>query len=202
MSTSESLQLAIPSKLTIKQQKLLDELDLAISKTGIKLCIDNPIGTAFLEGPIALDVEHDEQGNLVGIGVCNGIQCDYWTKVFPDLVQYLVSQQIIAHNGVSDFECLKIWGINVRDEQLIHDTMLIGHILDSSLKSYSLKDMAKRELDINYCSYDDIVGKRGLKAERTTLDKQPMELVAAYNSLDCWATFALYQKQRKQLGLA
>ena len=89
-----------------------------------------------------------------------------------------------------------MWGINVQDKQLYWDTMLIGHIIDSSIKSYSLKDMAKRELGIIYPSYDDIVGKRGLKAERITLDKQPLELTVMYNAMDTYCTYKLYEKQR------
>lgn len=103
---------------------------------------------------------------------------------------------------MSDIECLNIWGLRIDESKLIWDTMLIGHILDSSQKDYSLKGMAKRELAIEYPSYDAIVGKRGLKAERITLDKQPLELVSLYNACDTAVTWLLYQKQRKQLGLA
>jgi DNA polymerase I-like protein with 3'-5' exonuclease and polymerase domains len=105
--------------------------------------------------------------------------------------------KIICHNGVSDFECLRNWGINLKDEDLYWDSMLMGHLIDSSLKDYSLKGMAKRELGITYPSYDDIVGKKGLKTPRVTLDKQPLELVAAYNACDTYCTYKLYEKQKK-----
>lgn len=184
---------------TLKQQKLIDELSLVISKTGINLVI-NPSDHVFIGlGPFSCDVEHDEQGNLVGIGLCTEKRCYYFTNTRCKAI--LENNHLICHNGISDFECLRMWGINVRDEQLIFDTMLLGHILDSSLKSYSLKDMACRELGIEYPSYDDIVGKRGLKAERITLDKQPLELVAKYNALDTYCTYQLYLKQRKALNL-
>lgn len=78
--------------------------------------------------------------------------------------------------------------------------MLISHLIDSSLKDYGLKACAKRELGIVYPSYDDIVGKRGLKAEQVTLDKQPLELVAKYNAMDTYCTYKLYEKQIKALG--
>jgi len=187
---------SILANYTPKQQKLLNELDSVISQVGIDLEI-NPTGFSSVM-PISLDVEHDEQGNLVGIGTCVEFSCWYFTNITQELKSYIENAEIIAHNGVSDIECLRMWGINVLDSQLIWDTMLFGHILDSSLKSYSLKDMAKRELDIHYPSYDEIVGKRGLKAERITLDKQPLELVAAYNSLDTYCTYKLYEKQKKQ----
>jgi len=194
---------SILANYTPKQQKLLSELNSVISQVGIDLTIDSEgyLDALDSECPISLDVEHDEQGNLVGIGLCYDEQCAYFTKITPRLEACIELSEIIAHNGVSDLECLRMWGINVRDEQLIHDTMLIGHIIDSSQRDYSLKAMASRELNIKYPSYDDIVGKRGLKAERITLDKQPMELVAKYNALDTWSTYQLYLKQKKAMGL-
>ncbi len=79
--------------------------------------------------------------------------------------------------------------------------MLIGHVLDSSLKAFGLKDMAKRELGISYPSYDEIVGKRTLKqsVERITLDKQPPRLVQLYNCMDCYATGKLREYQLGRL---
>ena len=171
---------------------MLDALNSAVLQAGINLQI-NPKSYS-LPGPIAVDVEHDEQGNLVGIGACIEKTCYYWTDT--QCGGWLLTEDLIMHNGVSDMEMLRLWGINVRDEQLIWDTMLIGHLLDSSLKSYGLKDMSKRELGIGYPSYDDIVGKHKGKTTKTpkcpqlrsdccgriTLDKQPVELVA----LNAW----------------
>jgi len=185
---------------TPKQQKLLSELDSAISQAGIRLDISGFV-PAWGKEPLSCDIEHDEQGNLVGIGICIDKRCFYYTKISKALKELLEESPIIAHNGVSDFECLRMWGINVRDEQLVHDTMLIGHLLDSSLKSYSLKDMARRELQVVYPSYDDIVGKRGLRKERILLDKQPLELTAKYNACDTWSTYQLYLKQKKGLQI-
>lgn len=148
----------------------------------------------MLGNPISLDVEHNEEGDLVGIGLYDGVRCLYFTKVTPKLKETIISRDIIAHNGKSDFELLRQWGIPVLDSQLIWDTCLIGHIIDSSLKTYGLKDMAKRELGIEYPSYSDIVGKPKAKIRRT-LDKWPVSIVAAYNALDCYVTYKLYQLQ-------
>jgi DNA polymerase I-like protein with 3'-5' exonuclease and polymerase domains len=187
-------QSPLHSELSSKQKKLIDDLRSCVSKTGINLEI-NP--SLIRRGdPLAVDVEHDELGNLVGIGYYDGVRAVYYTEITPDLIETLIHSPLIAHNGVSDIDCLQIWGINVRDEQLIWDTMLMGHIIDSSQKDYSLKGMAKRELGIIYPSYDDIVGKRGLKAERITLDQQPVELVAKYNALDVYCTWKLYERQK------
>jgi DNA polymerase I-like protein with 3'-5' exonuclease and polymerase domains len=188
------------TEYTEKQKKLIDACSFVISQEGIKLVLVPP-SLAFLDNPVAVDVEHDEQGNFVCVGVCHGKQCDVFIEITPVLKAGLEEAKIIAHNGVTDLELLRMWGANVKDEQLVHDTMLIGHLLDSSLKSYGLKDMAKRELGISYPSYEEIVGKRGLKAERITLDKQPIELVSRYNALDCYTTYKLYERQKKAMGI-
>jgi DNA polymerase I-like protein with 3'-5' exonuclease and polymerase domains len=199
-STSDFSQSATVSDLTRKQRQQLDVFDSLILQVGIELHIDPPIWQACYT-PVSCDVEHDECGVMVGIGLCWTNICYYFTKVTPYLKSVLETTHFIMHNGVSDMEMLRFWGINVRDSQLVFDTMLIGHLLDSSLKSYGLKDMAKRELNIAYPAYDDIVGKRGLKTPRITLDKQPLELVSHYNAMDTYCTYKLYEKQKKAMGI-
>lgn len=162
----------------------------------IKLIIDPPEYVAFLPNPISVDVEHNEAGELVGVGVCNGSQCDYFTKITPRLIKELLQAEIIAHNGISDLELLRTWGIPVKNEQLVWDTFLMGHILDSSLKTYGLKDMAKRELGIEYPDYSDIVGKKTAK-ERKTLDLWPVDVVAMYNACDTFSTWKLAERQKE-----
>ena len=167
---------------------------------------------AGIEYPISLDVEHDEQGTMVCIGLYSALgEALIYTKIDQSLKETIEKADLIMHNGISDMECLRSWGINVKEEQLVHDTMLIGHIIDSSRKDYGLKSMAVRELNIIYPSYDEIVGKHRGKTKkapacnkqqseccgRVTLDKQSLELVAAYNALDCFVTYKLYQLQKK-----
>lgn len=182
-----------------KQLELINTFRGLIAQHDIELVINPVIGEELHGEDMALDVEHDESGTFVGCGlIIVGTKLVYYFSDIHALSRVPFSTlSIVAHNGLSDLECLRHWGINVWDEQLIWDTMLIGHILDSSCKSYGLKDMAKRELGIEYPSYDDIVGKRTTKqkTERVTLDKQPLELVALYNAMDCYATEQLYQKQ-------
>jgi DNA polymerase I-like protein with 3'-5' exonuclease and polymerase domains len=202
VSISESLSSPKASELTSKQQTILDVLNSAVLQAGIEIDVNRSIDSFPSLEVVALDVEHDESGGFVGCGLYNGTGICYYFSDLQLLSRLPFHQyKIIAHNGVSDMEMLRFWGINVRDEQLIWDTMLIGHLIDSSLKSYGLKDMAKRELGISYPSYDDIVGKRGLKTPRITLDKQPFELVSRYNTMDTWSTYQLYLKQRKQIGI-
>lgn len=196
MSISESLQYPSVSGPTSKQQKLIGDLSSCVSGIGISINV-NPKGKTYT-GPTALDVEHDESGGFVGCGLyCGGSSVDYYSDLLLLRSIDFLSLAIVAHNGISDLEVLREWGIHVTDSQLVWDTMLLGHIIDSSQKDYSLKGMAKRELAISYPSYDNIVGKRGLKAERVTLDKQPLELTSMYNAMDCYVTYKLYERQKK-----
>lgn len=176
----------------MEESELSATLTSICDKYLIKVLIDPP--TYTINSPAAVDIEHDEEGNLVGIGVYDGSHSYYFTGVFPLLCERIQSTSLIAHNGKGDFDSLRQWGIPVSDSQLIHDTELIGHIIDSSRKGYGLKKLAKEDLNIVYPSYDDIVGKRTAKIRRT-LDKWPVEIVAAYNSLDTFCTYKLYQKQ-------
>lgn len=176
---------------------MLDEFACLISQEGIEIEYNPKDVERFRGKNVSVDVEHDESGGFVGAGlwIGSGPVC-YFNDLASLLCVPFHSLAIIAHNGVSDIEILQTWGANVTYDQLTWDVYLIGHILDSSLKSYGLKDMAKRELSITYPSYEDIVGKKGLRSERITLDKQPAELVSRYNALDVFCTWKLYERQR------
>jgi DNA polymerase-1 len=147
-----------------------------------------------IKSPAAIDVEHDEEGNLVGIGVYDGTSNLYFTAVNARLCDVLSGTELIAHNGKSDFELLQQWGIPVLDSQLTWDTCLIAHIIDSSRKAYGLKKLAREDLNIEYPDYSDIVGKQSSKVRRT-LDQWPVDIVAKYNALDCFVTYKLWEKQ-------
>lgn len=201
--------------LSSKQETLLAELSRICDVYKLNIIIDSKESPIFSKSPIALDIEHDEWGNYVGCGLLNiGSTNIYYFSSLCLLTHIdFSSMAIVAHNGKSDLEILRSWGINVSDNQLVHDTMLIGHSIDSSHKGYGLKDMAKRDLQIEYPSYEDIVGAHKRKSkkrpkclqteigccERITLDKQPVNLVAKYNALDCYATAKLYEHQTKDV---
>lgn len=181
-----------------KQYDLLAIFEGLIAQHGINLKVNEPLPE--VKDPVSLDVEHDEEGGYVGIGGYVGSSRNhYW---YPNLngvdTDAFSSLYLIAHNGISDIDLLNFWGLRVDYSQLVHDTMLYGHIIDSSLKAYGLKDMSKRELGIVYPSYDDIVGKRTAKQAtvRLTLDKQPPRLVQLYNAMDCFVTERLYAQQQ------
>lgn len=149
---------------------------------------------------LIVDIEHDECGNFVCVG-CAVLSSDVVYSIFD--LSLLTSfdfsaVKIIGHNVLGDVALLKQWGVNVNTRNIIHDTMLYAHIFDSSSRMYGLKDVAKRDLGIEYPSYEDIVGKRTKKQskERITLDQQPQELTALYNAMDVYTTNKLYEKQK------
>ncbi len=187
--------------VSAKQLELTEQFEHIVAQLGIKLYVNKPLPSNISE-PVSIDVEHDEEGGFVGVGLYHASSNSHywycnWVPNYPDIS----ALALVAHNGVSDIDMLQQWGWKVKYDNLVHDTMLFGHIIDSSLKSYGLKDMAKRDLSIEYPSYDDIVGKRTLKQskERITLDKQPPRLVQLYNCMDCYATGKLREYQLGRL---
>jgi hypothetical protein len=91
---------------TEKQTKLIAECDCVISQEGIRLEI-NPILNPPC-GAFACDVEHDEAGGMVGIGICVDTWGAYFTMVTPQLKEALETGSLVMHNGVSDIECLRM----------------------------------------------------------------------------------------------
>ncbi len=171
----------------------------SVLKYGVKKLYINPDWGIRYGPEVTLDVEDDEHGNFVGIGVYDPKLnvCYYWSE---KTIQWQLPSRFIAHNGVSDLRKLQAWGYPYTDDALIWDTMLMAHILDSSRHQYGLKKLVKEEFGYDYPSYDDIVGKRTLKQikPRVTLDKQPLEIVSNYNACDAYFTWALYKKQKEQ----
>jgi DNA polymerase I len=178
---------------------LLQTFRQLLKDHNIQLLMNTRPANGLANELVSLDVEHDESGGFVGCGIL--VMGSSRVYYFSDLL--LLSRidfstiSIVAHNGISDLECLRSWGIDVKDDQLVWDTMLMGHIIDSSARTYGLKDMAERILQISYPSYNDIVGKETKKQAkpRITLDKQPEELVAMYNAMDVWCTAKIYDVQ-------
>ncbi len=194
-STLVSSVSALPLEPTEKQRQLISACDTVIYATKLEIRVNEPLPEGV--GLVSLDIEHDESGGFVCCGIYdhrNNV-CYSYTSLHSLCNIDFSPLYVIAHNGRTDLELLQIWGCNIQPEDLDFDTQLMGHIIDSSLKTYGLKDMAKRDLGIEYPSYEDIVGKRTAKV-RTTLDKQPIELALKYNALDCYVTSAIYEKQK------
>jgi len=193
---STSLVTPLPQELELseKQRNIIAVLDSVIFGTKLVIKINEPFPK--VGEPVSIDIEHDESGApvCVGLYVLSSNTCYSYTDLQHLRSFNLRSLDLIAHNGKTDLELLEIWGCAVSPRDLFYDTQLMGHIIDSSLRTYGLKDMAKRDLGLEYPSYEDIVGKRGAK-NRVTLDKQPIDLVLKYNALDCYVTAKIYKKQ-------
>ena len=158
---------------------------------------DNAMRDCFQDG-CSLDVEDDEQGNFVGLGIYKPDYhaCFYWSDW--NLARAVILPRFVAHNGRTDLEKLKAWGFDVDESYLIWDTQLYAHIIDSSRKMYGLKPLVKAEFNEEYPSYEDLTGKKG-SVNHITLDKLPVELVAQYNANDTYWTWKLYDRQSKTL---
>lgn len=163
----------------------------SVNRYGVNILVNFEPRYTHLTDGISLDVEDDEKGNFVGLGISDGTTCMYWSDW--ELVKQLTIPKFIAHNGSTDLEKLQKWGFKVDQSFLMWDTQLMEHILDSSKKRYGLKALAAN-LGIVYPSYEDLCGKKDSKYH-TTLDKLPVDLVSEYNACDCYATYKLYERQ-------
>lgn len=164
---------------------------------GAKLYINLPVEAwPFQPSPIVVDVETDEADNFVGVGLTqDGDNVFYFTEL--DYVKKLLEAcPLIGHNLKGDLKWLKNWGVDIKPEQLFYDTCLASYVQNTTKESHGLKDLAKEFLGMEWPSYKEMVGKGKGKL---TLDKQPVEKVAAYCSMDCLATYRLWQHFQKVL---
>lgn len=164
-----------------------------VLKHGVKALYVNPDRGFGFSDECALDVEDDEKGGFVGIGIYDPKLnvCYYWTD--PAGLHQI--PPFIGHNGRTDVEKLRSWGYPIDESWLIWDTQIMAHLLDSSRRMYSLKPLSKEDLGIEYPSYEDLTGIKTSK-DHITLAQLPVELVSHYNAMDCFATWKLYEKQR------
>jgi len=146
-----------------------------------------------------VDVEDDERGNFVGVGLYGGGGVVYYFRhLGSELRSLLTSVRLVGHNVKYDLHQLRKWGINVSVRNIVYDTRLAFYVTDSSQPSVGLKDLAEKYLGITYPHYSDIVTGKGKK--KLTLDKQPVELVANYNAMDCIATYRLWRFFERKLS--
>ncbi len=145
--------------------------------------------------PTVIDVETDEADNFVGIALTQGTHVYYSTRL-SEVKWFLEETQLIGHNLKGDIKWLINWGVNLKSEQMYYDTILASYVHNTTKESHGLKDLAKEILGMEWPTYKEMVGS-GKKKQ--TLDKQPVERVAAYCGLDCLATFRLYEHFKKTL---
>lgn len=165
----------------------INKIKFGPAKFGVELLI-NPEGVP--NGPFAVvDVETDEAGNFVGVGVmCAADSVSYYSTLRADLCSFLSSVPLVGHNLKFDARQLRAWGVDIKQAQLVHDTMLKSYVCNSTKESHGLKELAREYLNMEWPSYRDMVGEGRAKV---TLDKQDVERVANYCGDDCVATFRL-----------
>lgn len=168
-------------------------LEWGLARLGVDLAI-NP-ETYGIDDPVAIDIETDERDGFVGMAFYSGgIGPVYYTTSLWAAKTFLESnyapKRIIGHNLKGDLKWLRKWGVTVESQNLFYDTMLASYVVNPTKESHGLKTVAKELLAYNWPSYSEIVGKGKRKK---TLDKQPIETVANYCGMDCFATWRLYK---------
>jgi DNA polymerase-1 len=168
------------------------------SKFGVELKV-NPEGVP--NGTTAVvDVETDEAGSFVGIGImCSASSVSYYSTLRADVCSFLATASLIGHNLKFDARQLRSWGVDVKQAQLVHDTMLKSYVCNSTKESHGLKDLAKEYLGMEWPTYKEMVGEG---RNKVTLDKQDVNRVAAYCGDDCVATFRLNTYLDKKMNPA
>lgn len=164
-----------------------------LSARGISLRIDpteKEFNNLYNGTLLSLDVEDDETGKYVGVGVYDGNTCFYFSKPVEWAIHSVFTKPFVAHNGKSDLHKLKKWGVKANSSQLAFDTMVASCVIDSTRDSHGLKKLVGELFEIKYPTYKEMVGKG---PKKLTLDKQPVELVAQYNGMDCFVTRKLWK---------
>jgi len=160
-------------------------IDFGPDRFGAELVI-NPETTDLTEDALtAIDVETDEKDNFVGIAICQSPNKVYYFSRLPSAFKF---KQLLGHNLKFDARMLKGWGLDIKPEQLVHDTMLKSYVRNSTKESHGLKELSKEYLAMEWPTYKEMVGKGKAKQ---TLDLQDVEKVAAYCGCDCLATYRL-----------
>lgn len=169
------------------------------SSHGSSLVIDPPEAVlAGLGSRIVVDVENTREGPFVGLGLCDCPErVFYFTRLTEPLKQFLTTRQIVGANVRTDLRKLRGWGVPVRDEQVVFDTQLASHLLDSARRRHGLKELASDFLGMEYPTYEAVTGG---KRHFTDLNLLPVEVVANYNGDDVLAAYKVGEFLESQLG--
>ena len=164
------------------------------------------IGEAAQAGLFAFDSETDGLDALLArplgfsLALAAGKAC-YIPLVAPDaecLPEQLVREKLktlleepghtlIGQNIKYDYKIMKRWGVVMRCR--FFDTMVAAWVLDSSLGSYSMDNLAERFLGYRTIHYRDLVGK----GDERTLADLPVAVVSDYSGEDADITYRLYE---------
>jgi DNA polymerase-1 len=131
--------------------------------------------------------------------------------VYPEAIPYFKDYlenpelKVIMHNANYDCWMLLNVGIDInrylaRAHYRTYDTMVMHALVDDDAK-HDLKSLAKQYLDIDMVSFKTLFGKQMRKRTlaEILLDKENVDIVSNYASLDAYATFRLFLAVREEL---
>jgi DNA polymerase I len=191
--------------MSTQNSSIVDILDYGPYRFGAELHIDDFAGichsiyaSPLNDTPVVIDCETDEKDNFVGLAVCyDSKNVWYYSAINDNLRKFLSEVPLIGHNLKSDAHWLKLWGFNIKPENLLHDTMLMSYVRDNARESHGLKELAQEFLSMSWPSYKQMVGKGN---DKQTLDKQDIVRVANYCGTDTLATYKLWQFFTQRMG--
>lgn len=168
------------------------------------------------EATVALDTEtsglYARNCYVLGISISNGIRsgayisCDAMNESNTELLQEIIDNKtIVFHNAKFDMQMLSYHFGFKFDPTHTHDTLIMHYMLDESVGSHGLKDLALKYTD--YGDYDrdlesfkeEYCKRHKVLKENFTYDLIPFEIIYRYAAIDTAVTFELYKLFRKYL---
>lgn len=162
-------------------------------------------------GPVALDTEttalYPRDGEVLGISISNKVRDGAYilSEVFGEecvkLLQEIINNNIVVfHNAKFDMAMLSYhFGLKFREE-FTHDTLLMHYMLDETVGSHGLKDLALKFTD--YGDYDraleefkaSYIKLHGIPKEEFNYSFIPFDIISVYAAIDPAVTLELYNK--------
>jgi DNA polymerase I-like protein with 3'-5' exonuclease and polymerase domains len=165
---------------------------------------------------IALDTEtsalYPREGSVLGISISYAknsgvyINADVFSDTCVDLLQKIINKStVVFHNAKFDIAMLK-YHFNLKfNENKTHDTLLMHYMLDETVGSHGLKDLALRFTEYGLYDKDleefklSYMKKYGILKEDFNYSYIPFNIIAPYAAMDAAITLELYEKFSKIL---
>lgn len=109
----------------------------------------------------------------------------------------LQTPKMVGHHADFDMHRAREIEYEIPLENIIFDTKLDEYVHDNTSVHKDLKDLAETYFHRVRPHYRDITQPGGKKTRITSMDKQPLELAAAYCAMDCIDTYDLYERAKK-----
>jgi len=167
-----------------------------------------------VDGVVTMDCEtsglYPRNCQLLGISLSNKVRqgiyisADVLNEECVSLLQQIIDRYIIVfHNAKFDISMLQYHlGLKFH-EASTHDTILMHYILDETIASHGLKDLALKFTD--YGEYDkaleefkqDYCKQMQISVKEFTYDLIPFDIICTYAAMDTAVTYELYQMFHK-----